>query len=104
VAALEARGIQALFPIQSATFDLIFGGDDLIGRAHTGCGKTLAFALPTIERLLGLKKVDRSLPKPCRPLALVLAPTRELAQQVGREFAAVASGRSAPSCGAGSTC
>lgn len=90
VDALETQGIKSLFPIQSATFDIIFDGSDLIGRAHTGMGKTLAFALPTIERLHILKRADRSLPRSTRPLALVMAPTRELAQQVAREFAAVA--------------
>lgn len=90
VDALAGRGITSLFAIQAATFDIIFDGSDLIGRAHTGMGKTLAFALPTIERILLLKRSDRSLPHPLKPLALVLAPTRELAQQVGRELAAVA--------------
>jgi ATP-dependent RNA helicase DDX21 len=90
VDALAGRGITSLFAIQAATFDIIFDGADLIGRAHTGMGKTLAFALPTIERILILKRSDRSLPRPMKPLALILAPTRELAQQVGREIAAVA--------------
>lgn len=52
VAALQKRNITSLFPIQALTFDSIFDGRDLIGRARTGMGKTLAFALPIIERLL----------------------------------------------------
>ena len=51
LAALEKRGVKALFPIQAATFDLIFEGKDMIGRARTGMGKTLAFALPIVERI-----------------------------------------------------
>ncbi len=89
VAALESRGIRALFPIQSATFDLIYDGKDIIGRAHTGMGKTLAFALPVVERLARFKAAERGLPRAHEPLALVMAPTRELAQQVGREFESV---------------
>ena len=50
---MAARGVEALFPIQAATFDLLFNGKkDCIGRARTGMGKTLAFALPLIERVL----------------------------------------------------
>ena len=50
-AALRKRGVAALFPIQAATFDLVYEGKDLIGRARTGMGKTLAFALPIVERV-----------------------------------------------------
>merc|ERR1711988_1276009 len=49
---LRARGIDSLFPIQCETFNHIYDGNDLIGRARTGMGKTLAFALPVIERLI----------------------------------------------------
>jgi hypothetical protein len=52
VAALEARNIRALFPIQKHVFEPARAGRDLIGRARTGSGKTLAFALPVIENLL----------------------------------------------------
>ena len=57
-------------------------GRDLIGRARTGSGKTLAFALPVVEKLMARKHKPRS------PGCIVLAPTRELAKQVEREFAA----------------
>ncbi len=82
---LEARGIKALFPIQSMTLQKIMDGCDLIGRARTGCGKTLAFALPVVE-LLGDEREERGAP----PKVLVLAPTRELAKQVADEFEACA--------------
>ena len=59
-------------------------GKDLVGRARTGCGKTLAFVLPIVERLAatagpgGRRKFGRS------PAVIVLLPTRELAKQVRR--------------------
>jgi hypothetical protein len=52
VAALQARNITSLFPIQKHVFEPARAGRDLIGRARTGSGKTLAFALPVIENLL----------------------------------------------------
>lgn len=84
-ARLEARGIKSLFPIQSMTLQKILDGCDLIGRARTGCGKTLAFALPVVE-LIGDEREERGAP----PKVLVLAPTRELAKQVAEEFEACA--------------
>lgn len=66
-----------LVPIRS-----LLAGRDLIGRARTGSGKTLAFALPVVEKLMARKTKPRS------PGCIVLAPTRELAKQVEREFAA----------------
>ncbi|KAK9807696.1 hypothetical protein WJX72_006359 [[Myrmecia] bisecta] len=90
VKALEARGITALFPIQKAVFEPARAGRDLIGRARTGSGKTLAFSLPVIENLY--KENDAlgsSRPRRGRaPRCIVLAPTRELAKQVEREFQA----------------
>jgi ATP-dependent RNA helicase DDX21 len=91
VKALHERGVYALFPIQAATFEIILGGADLIGRARTGMGKTLAFALPMIEKIYQVKRDDASARARGRgPLGLVMAPTRELAQQVGREVETVA--------------
>ena len=78
VAALEARGIVEPFPIQEATIAAALAGRDVCGKAPTGSGKTLAFGLPMIER------VTRG--RVARPKALVLAPTRELAQQIHDEL------------------
>lgn len=50
--ALESRGIKKLFAIQGATFGPVSEGRDLIGRARTGTGKTLAFSLPIIDKLV----------------------------------------------------
>ncbi|CAN0076427.1 unnamed protein product, partial [Phaeothamnion confervicola] len=89
---LRARGFQSLFPIQQAmTYANIKAGKDLIGRARTGMGKTLAFALPIIERLLAADKSkakDTGSPKAPRraPRVLVMTPTRELARQVAEDF------------------
>lgn len=85
---LTSRGIKALFPIQAKTFDPIFDGKDLLGRARTGTGKTLAFSLPIVERLLRDNK-ERGIGKHKRgrkPRALIMAPTRELALQVAKEM------------------
>ena len=81
---LKKNGITELFPIQAETFDEIFRGEDLIGRDRTGTGKTLAYALPLIERMRNnfLFEFKRGQ----TPLILVLAPTRELAIQVSNGF------------------
>ncbi len=74
VAALSADGIAEPFPIQMLTIPDALEGKDVCGKAKTGSGKTLAFGLPIVQQL------ERAQVK--RPLALVLVPTRELAQQV----------------------
>ncbi|EIE18444.1 DEAD-domain-containing protein [Coccomyxa subellipsoidea C-169] len=85
VAALGKRNIKALFPIQKHVFGPARAGRDLIGRARTGSGKTLAFALPVLENLL--KENSQSPPQRGRsPRCIILAPTRELAKQVEKEF------------------
>ncbi|KAJ2394380.1 hypothetical protein GGI23_004708, partial [Coemansia sp. RSA 2559] len=83
--ALRKRGIEALFPIQASTLQPILDGYDVLGRARTGTGKTLAFSLPMIERML--KSSDR-MDRGRHPRAIVLAPTRELAKQVANEIEA----------------
>ncbi|KAG2210888.1 hypothetical protein INT47_000042 [Mucor saturninus] len=81
---LEAKGIKSLFEIQAATFDLIFNGNDVLARARTGTGKTLAFALPVIEKLaLDTEYKER---RGRSPRVLVLCPTRDLAKQVCGDF------------------
>jgi ATP-dependent RNA helicase DDX21 len=89
VANLEARGIKALFPIQKMVFEPIKEGRDVVARAKTGSGKTLAFALPVVEKIIDSFGGERK-PHGRSPQCLVLAPTRELAKQVEREFASVA--------------
>jgi len=82
-AALDARGITEPFPIQTMVWEDVRSGRDTLARSKTGSGKTLAFALPIADRL-----DPASSPLPA---ALVLVPTRELAQQVTAEFQIVAS-------------
>lgn len=89
VASLEAKGIKALFPIQKMVFEPIKEGRDVVARAKTGSGKTLAFALPVVEKIIDSFGGERK-PHGRSPQCLVLAPTRELAKQVEREFASVA--------------
>ncbi|XP_020588988.1 DEAD-box ATP-dependent RNA helicase 7 [Phalaenopsis equestris] len=84
---LNSKGIKALFQIQAMTFDMIFEGSDLVGRARTGQGKTLAFVLPILESLTnGMHKSSRSTAYGRAPCVLVLLPTRELANQVHVDF------------------
>lgn len=78
VAALEKRQIIEPFPIQAAVIPDALAGHDVCGRAPTGSGKTLAFGIPVVT---GLQKAA-----PRRPTALILVPTRELAEQIGREL------------------
>ncbi|WP_369367230.1 DEAD/DEAH box helicase [Streptomyces sp. CG4] len=73
---LGAQGVTTPFPIQAATLPNSLAGRDLLGRGRTGSGKTLAFGLALLARTAGLRA------EPKAPLALVLVPTRELAQQV----------------------
>jgi superfamily II DNA/RNA helicase len=80
VTALTAQGIDSPFPIQIDTLPDTLSGRDVLGRGKTGSGKTLAFAIPMVARLGG--KLAGGNRRPGRPLALILAPTRELATQI----------------------
>ena len=76
VNALAKQGIMHPFPIQIAALPDALAGHDILGRGQTGSGKTLAFGLALLNNLNG------KVAKPHKPLALVLTPTRELAQQI----------------------
>jgi superfamily II DNA/RNA helicase len=80
VTALAANGITEPFPIQVDTLPDTLSGRDVLGRGKTGSGKTLAFGIPMVARLGG--KLAGGNRRPGRPLALILAPTRELATQI----------------------
>ncbi|MHA6263868.1 DEAD/DEAH box helicase [Arenibacterium sp. CAU 1754] len=82
--ALEDRGYTTLTPVQEAVTDPDLIGADLLVSAQTGSGKTLGFGLAIAPTLLG---EDESFSEAAAPLALVIAPTRELALQVKRELA-----------------
>jgi superfamily II DNA/RNA helicase len=74
--ALNAQGITHPFPIQIATLPDALAGHDILGRGQTGSGKTLAFSLAL------LTNISNKVARPHKPLALILTPTRELAQQI----------------------
>ncbi|MFF4242197.1 DEAD/DEAH box helicase [Actinomadura geliboluensis] len=76
LAELARQGVTAPFPIQAASLPNALAGRDVLGRGRTGSGKTLAFGLAVLARTAGHRA------RPRAPLALVLVPTRELAQQV----------------------
>ncbi len=80
--ALSARGYAAPTPVQAAVIEPEAAGRDLVVSAQTGSGKTVAFGLAMAPQLID----DGKVPYALKPLALVIAPTRELALQVAREF------------------
>ncbi len=82
LAAVEALGWETPSPIQAQAIPILLQGRDMVGIAQTGTGKTGAFMLPTLEQIVSSKKVQ----------ALVLCPTRELAQQVAEDTTNFAKG------------
>lgn len=84
--ALQVQGYETPTPIQSQAIPPVLAGHDVLGCAQTGTGKTAAFALPMIQRLMQNKVKGQF--HPVR--GLVLAPTRELAAQIGENIAAYA--------------
>ncbi|MDO5678179.1 MAG: DEAD/DEAH box helicase [Propionibacteriaceae bacterium] len=85
-AVLEERSITTPTPIQAATLPDSLAGRDVLGRGRTGSGKTYAFLLPMVARLV--ESGTRRAPK--KPRALILAPTRELAIQIDEALAPLA--------------
>ncbi|MCV6971224.1 DEAD/DEAH box helicase [Mycobacterium bohemicum] len=87
VRALAEQGIEHTFAIQELTLPLALAGDDVIGQARTGMGKTLAFGVPLLNRItsgVGVRALTGA------PRALVVVPTRELCLQVTEDLAAAA--------------
>ena len=88
--ALEAVGIMTPFPIQEMTLPVALAGNDVIGQAKTGTGKTLGFGLPLLEAVTVPADVEagRATPEQLTeaPQALVVVPTRELCQQVTNDL------------------
>lgn len=74
---LQAMGIKKPMPVQEQAIPALYAGKDVIARAQTGTGKTLAFLVPLVERLDATKPFAQ---------ALVITPTRELAQQIAVEL------------------
>lgn len=83
--ALRRAGFERPSPIQAQLIPYALDGEDVIGQARTGTGKTAAFSIPILEQLDSLEE--------CRdPQAIIVVPTRELADQVGREAMRLAHG------------
>ncbi len=76
---LARQGFEVPTPVQTEAIPSVLAGRDLLASAQTGSGKTAAFSLPIIQLLSS----ERGRPEPHRPRALILAPTRELAGQIG---------------------
>jgi superfamily II DNA/RNA helicase len=81
--ALDDAGIHTTFPIQALTLPLAIAGQDIIGQARTGTGKTLAFGVPLLHRLATTDAATRAVRQ---PMALIVVPTRELAIQVADDL------------------
>src|SRR5215218_3872331 len=88
VAALAEVGITRTFAIQELTLPLALAGNDLIGQARTGTGKTLGFGVPLLQRVVPPAEGGDGVPQ-----ALVVVPTRELCVQVSRDLAAAGTKR-----------
>jgi superfamily II DNA/RNA helicase len=87
VRALAEKGIERPFAIQELTLPLALAGDDVIGQARTGMGKTFAFGVPLLQRItdgVGVRPLTGA------PRALVVVPTRELCLQVTEDLATAA--------------
>lgn len=94
VDALTAKGITYPFPIQALTLPIALTGQDIIGQAKTGTGKTLGFGIPMIEAVAGPGEEGfDDLRAPGAPQALAIAPTRELAVQVAGDLVAASANR-----------
>ena len=76
---IEAMGFETPTPIQQEAMPAILEGKDIIGSAQTGTGKTAAFLLPVIQHIIASKKENKT-------RALIIVPTRELAQQIDQQM------------------
>src|ERR1700743_718385 len=85
--AVAATGYPEATPIQSEAIPIALSGRDILGIAQTGTGKTAAFTLPMIDRLVAGRSQARM------PRSLVIEPTRELADQVASSFERYAKGQ-----------
>ena len=96
VQALNDVGITTPFRIQSLAIPIALTGTDMIGQARTGTGKTLAFGIPLLQRIVVPGERDYAqLSKPGAPQGLVITPTRELASQVSSDLSAASTRRQA---------
>nr|AIE94740.1 DEAD/DEAH box helicase domain-containing protein (deaD) [uncultured marine thaumarchaeote AD1000_50_E11] len=73
---LDEAGFTTPFPIQERTIPVLLEGSDVIGQAHTGTGKTAAYALPMLQKITAKQGIQ----------GIIMAPTRELALQITSEI------------------
>ena len=94
IQALHAHGFIAPFAIQEMVLPIALGDGDVIGQAKTGTGKTLAFGVPVIERVIAPNDAEwESFEHKGMPQVLIVVPTRELCTQVTRDIEELASNR-----------
>jgi len=94
IEALHAHGFIAPFAIQEMVLPIALGDGDVIGQAKTGTGKTLAFGIPIIERVIAPDDVEwAEFTHKGMPQVLIVVPTRELCTQVARDIEELASNR-----------
>ena len=87
IAALAEHGFTSPFPIQEMFMPIALADGDVIGQAKTGTGKTLAFGIPVIERVIAPNDSDwAQLPNQGKPQVLIVVPTRELCVQVTKDI------------------
>ncbi|WP_152360767.1 DEAD/DEAH box helicase [Microlunatus speluncae] len=97
--ALDKVGIVHPFPIQAMALPIALTGTDLIGQARTGTGKTLAFGITMLQRIVAPdERGYDELAKPGAPQGLVVAPTRELAGQVAKDLTTASTTRQVRLC------
>ena len=84
LAGVEALGFTDPTPVQAGAIPRVLEGRDVVASAQTGTGKTAAFTLPTLQRIAGEDGTLRAIKRRRGPFALVVTPTRELAQQIDK--------------------
>lgn len=98
LSALSKLGFSSPTPIQESSIPEIMAGHDVVGKASTGSGKTLAFGIPILEHYLqNAPSADTEKKGDHAPTALIMAPTRELAHQIGKHLLALCSQEIFPS-------
>ncbi len=84
--AIEEMNFSQMTPVQEHTIPIILDGDDVIGCAQTGTGKTAAFALPLLSQLMDVRERDGENYDDSKIKAIIMVPTRELAMQIDTQF------------------
>ena len=85
-ASLAEQGLVTATEIQSRVLPILLAGKSVVGVSETGSGKTLAYILPVLQHLKTLENDGEKITKDSRPRAVVVVPTRELGEQVARNF------------------